>query len=210
MPDRQALLLWLRVRQVPLVIGLLAALTLMGLVWGYQVVPLPTISGIGGAVGLLWFYPIFASCAIALVLTSPFPDREEAAAIKAAVHSRLLVLGLVVLAGLLIAWVAVVESGPHSPSQLVGGLCYWTALALLSARLLGSAMSWVLVMVAIVPVTWLGLEAVKDGVTAWWVLPMLPGDETTMTIGALMFAAALGISMVSRHRVRSLLRRRAS
>ncbi|MCH7230617.1 hypothetical protein L0U85_07090 [Glycomyces sp. L485] len=208
MSDRQSLRLWLRVRQVPLVLCLLAALTVTGLAWGYQVVPLPTISGIGGAVGLLWFYPIFASCAITLVLTSPFPEREAVSALKVALHTRMLVIGLVGLAALVVAWMAAVDDGPHSASQLVGGLFYWTALSLISARILGPSQSWVLVMIAILPVTALGLQAMQDRTTAWWVLPMLPGDAKTVGIGALMLSAALVISAVSRHRTRRLLRSR--
>ncbi|QSB06341.1 hypothetical protein [Natronoglycomyces albus] len=180
----------------------MATLTAVGLVWGYQTISLPKISGLGGAVEMLWFYPHFAACALMLISDSPMPDTESTASIRLRLLHGSLLFSLCALTTVLIAWLALVENGLHSPAQLIGGFYYWVALTMISRHLLGPNLGWVLPLVAVIPVTWWGFSVPTDTGLAWWVLPALPGNGATVAIGAGMVGLAWGMTMIDAHRWR--------
>lgn len=204
MPSESFIWLWLRARQVPLILTILVVLTAIGLIWGLQLVPVPRIAGLGGTVTLLWYHPLLAACAIATALTSPMPDQETIGSVRIDLWNRLLVVALAVVDGLLLASVAELTGSPHSGTQLAAGLLYWLALALVSARVLNPGLSWVLPLLAYIPVTWWGFgdPATSQG-PRWWAVPAQDDGWPTLLSGVIWVAAGTGVSLVSRHRLRS-------
>lgn len=202
--DLTAFRLWLRVRQVPQVLAVLGLITLVGGLWGSELIPLPPIRGFGGVVGLTWFAPVFAACAVALTLASPFEDREAISARRTRARTVALATSLTVLAALLMVLMTQVEGGTHSASQLVAGLMYWTSLALVSARLFGPGLAWALPTGAVVPVVMFGLAATEGTRFVWWALPVSPGSAAAIALGAGMYLLGLGFWSLSPHRIRKL------
>jgi hypothetical protein len=146
--DSQSIQLWLRTRQLPLVLTILAALAIIGALWGLQVVPIPQPAGLGGMVTLLWYHPMLAACAIATTLNSPMPDQETIGSVRLDLWNRLLITVLALVDSLLLMAVAAIGGSTHSNHQLIGGLLYWLALALVSARILGPGRFWALPLLA--------------------------------------------------------------
>lgn len=183
---------------------IIVALTVIGLIWGLQLVPVPRIAGLGGTVTLLWYHPMLAACAIATALTSPMPDQEKIGSVRIDLWNRLLIAALATFDGVLLASVAAVIGSPHSGTQLAAGLLYWLALALVSARVLNPGLSWVLPLIAYIPVTWWGFgDPAADQDPRWWAVPAQDGGWPTVLSGMVWFVAGAGVSLVSRHRLRS-------
>jgi hypothetical protein len=204
MPSQSIAWLWLRARQVPLILAILAALTAIGLVWGLHLVPVPRIAGLGGTVTLLWYHPLLAACAIATALTSPMPVQEGIASVRIELWTRLLIGVLAVVNTLSLAFVAAVTGSPHSPTQLAAGLLYWLSLALVSARILNPGLSWVLPLLAYIPVTWWGFgDPANFQGPQWWAVPAQDDGWPTLLSGVIWFVAGTGVSLLSRHRLRS-------
>lgn len=184
-------------------LAILAGLTVVGVAWGTQLVPLPMVTGLGGAVTVLWYHPLLAACAVATTLGSPMPDQEAVSAVRLPWWNAALLAGLAALTGAVLAVVVAVGGGPHPATQLVGALLYWLALAVLSARLFGPVRSWLLPLVAYIPVTWwgFGTSPTLDD-SRWWAVPAQPGGWSTLLAGAGCFLVAVTASTVTRPRLR--------
>jgi hypothetical protein len=196
--------LWIRLHQLPLVAAAFGALGVLGMLWGSSIIPLPAIGGFGGAVGLTWFAPVIAACVIAIPLSSPFDERVSIAGRRTRLHSAGLTLVLTLVAAALVGLLGAVEGTTHSPTQLVSGQLFWTALALISARLFGPNLAWALPLTAVVPVAVFGIGIGNGTTLLWWALPVSPGNATTVAIASGMYLGALGFWSLSPHRLRRL------
>jgi hypothetical protein len=132
---------------------------------------------------------------------SPFHDREAISAIRLSTYNLFLLTILTAISGILSSLLAAAEAGPHSASQLVGGLFYWTALALLSSKLFGPQLAWVLPLVIHLPVTWWGFGD-RPGTAAWWAVPAQNDGWSTTVSGAVFLVAVMAFSMLTRHHLR--------
>lgn len=198
-------LLWFRVRQVPLVVAVLLGMAIICAAWGTQLIPLPRLSGLGGTVTLLWYFPILAACAIATTLTSTLPEQESINAIRLGLRNRGLLVLLGGFAAVLMAILAAIADGPHSATQLVGGLGYWLGLAVVSAWIFGPAKNWVLPMLLYLPVTWWGFgtsPSLED--SAWWAIPADNRGWPTLLSGLVFLLVAMGLTLVNRHHLRHI------
>jgi Na+-transporting NADH:ubiquinone oxidoreductase subunit NqrE len=205
MHNGRMILLWLRVRQVPLAVVILLGMAMVNAAWGTRLIPLPTLSGLGGMVTLLWFYPIFAACAIATTLTSALPEQEAINAVRLDLRNRGLIAMLGIFAGAITMILTAITDGSHTAAQLLGGLGYWLGLAVVSAWIFGAAKNWVLPMVVFLPVTWWGFgssPSLED--SAWWAIPAGNRGWPTLLSGLVFMIAAMGLTLVNRHHLRRL------
>lgn len=87
-------------------------------------------------------------------------------------------------------------------------LLLWTGIALISGRIFGRALSWILPAAAIFPLEWFGNVAP----TAAWAYPLLPPDVAAAWVvsAALLLLGLCGIRLTRWHLPRQMPRRGSS
>lgn len=177
--------------------AVMLGLSLVVVLLGGILVPLPNAAGAMG-VPFRRFLPLAFAVTAVGSLASPFAAFEEASTSSLPRFER---FHTVLATGVACTCVAVAEMlGGHDVGHSISALrsvLVWTGLALLSSRLFGRSLVWILPAASIVPLVYFGLDAnglptrlnwtalPAGDITAWWLAAL---SVSTGTIGVAMTA----------------------
>lgn len=184
--------LYLRSRRAGYAFAGLVAVALLTWVAGYAILALP--SAVAPYLSpVLVFAALLAACAVATGAGSPFGDAERTAS-RSLPALRLGHLGgLLAWAALSFLLVALLWGRGSAASVLLRDLAGLSGLSLLTARALGSRLSWTLpvAFVAIIPLVGRGSG---DRKWVWWAWVDQPAkDPTSWALAVVLFALGLGL-----------------
>ncbi|MER8184771.1 hypothetical protein [Kitasatospora sp. NPDC094015] len=147
--------------------------------------------------------PIAYAALTAGSLHSRMADLETAAAAVLARYEGLQLAAMYAATVLLVGGVELSVSGPGTAVVLVRALLVWTGLALVSGRVFGPRLAWILPVATVFPLTYLGEDG--QGRALWWdwtVRP--PSDAAGWTLAAVTTAAGLTAFRLTPWRLRTL------
>ncbi|WP_052390881.1 hypothetical protein [Streptomyces sp. NRRL B-24484] len=185
-----------------------AAVAVLSAVLGGVKVPVPSIGDGGVTTGVPFRreLPLLSAVFLVAVLGGEMRDHEQSGGTRL---QRVRVLGLAAVASGACAVSFLLESvavGPAMGAVFVRSLLIWLGLAVLSQRLLGLHLSWVLPVASAFPLVWMG-----NGPWDWTAAPVADARSWAVTgaallLGALATAAtpwrtrALRVRVFRRHR----------
>lgn len=176
-------------RPLALAIGFAAVITTQVLVSG-QLASLPSAEG-----SPIFPYqilpPVAMACLIVAGLSSPCRELEETAAGTALRHAENVQLAV---ATAIAATSLTVTADPGAAAILVRALLIWTGLALLSGRILGPTLAWVLPLSTTFPLIYFGWDTHTQ--SRWWNWL----DQPTAHVPTWILAAiSLAVGLLSRY-----------
>jgi hypothetical protein len=173
--------------------------------WGSMTISLPSGNEAGVGSVPLWVYlPIPIAAMVSGSIRSSMDQFEETAAgILARVKVVHAICGLVISVAILGGCMA--ASGPAGiAAAAVRNLIFWTGLALVSGRVFGWSLSWVLPTFAAFPFDWFGLEVAGPQSWAW---PMQPASDSASWLATIVvLVTGVAFLIATPWRIKSLLR----
>lgn len=134
------------------------------------------------------FIPIVLAAIVVGGLHSPMNEMQATATSTLRRYEVVYLVGATAAAAILIGGAEALATSPASAMLVIRGSLIWTGLALLSGRLFGWLMSWILPLITVFPLVYYGLDGL--GETRWWNWTGQPaGDVACWSIAAASMSA---------------------
>ncbi|AXG81223.1 hypothetical protein [Streptomyces paludis] len=158
---------YLRLHRPYILMGGLAALAACQAVFGSQAVAVPVAAAAADSTVHLRMLLAVASAALAVgSLHSGMQSLEAAATDRLRRFRARHLMAVTALAVLLSGGIELVSGTAESATTLVRAQLVWTGLAILSGRLFGWLLAWILPLATVFPLTYLGWDTMNQ--PRWW------------------------------------------